>query len=44
LQDEICSLQVDSLGAQHNTEEVKESKSGVIRKGRFGITCSWRTI
>jgi len=29
---------------EHNTEEVKESKSGVIGKGCFGITCSWGTI
>jgi len=37
-----CSLQVDSW--EHNTKEVKESKIGVIEKGCFGITCSWRII
>jgi hypothetical protein len=36
------SLQVDSW--EHSTKEVKESKSGVIEKGCFGITCSWRII
>jgi hypothetical protein len=29
---------------EHNTKEVKESKSGVIEKRCFGITCSWRII
>ena len=32
------SLQVGSW--EHTTWEVKESKSGVIEKGCFGITCS----
>jgi len=35
-------LQVDSW--EHSTEEVKESKSGTIEKGCFGITCLWRII
>jgi len=35
-------LQVGS--SEHNTKEVKESKSGVIKKGCFGITCSGTII
>jgi hypothetical protein len=32
LQDEICSLQDDFLGAHHSTEEVKKVKVGLLEK------------